>query len=134
MSSMLAKGSGELSGTSMAPKPASTMTAAIESASSGVTPRRMATSGVGASFKVTGDPHRGRCEKARAPRRVGGAARAETSSACERGEIALDQRLCARDMRLLAWIEPARLANFRADQEAGEIFASVGLGEGAHER
>jgi hypothetical protein len=52
----------------------------------------------------------------------------------ERSKIALDQRLCARDMRLLAWMEPARLANFRADQEAGEIFASVGLGDGAHER
>src|ERR1700679_1450846 len=111
---MLAKGSGELSGTSMAPKPASTMTAAIESASSGVTPRRMATSGVGQSVKFTGDPRRGRYERVRAPPR--------------------DKRLSARDMRRCAWKEPTRLANLRADQEPGQISASVIFREGAHER
>ncbi len=47
--SMLFSGSGELSGTSIAPNPASTMTEAIASASLGSIPRRMATSGVGAS-------------------------------------------------------------------------------------
>ena len=134
MISMLASGSGELSGTSMAPKPASTMTAAIESASSGVTPRRMATSGVGASVKRHSSPPSRAMRKSPRAAARGGAARAETPSACERGKIALDQRLCARDMRLLARKEPPRLADFRADQEAGEIFAASSSGEAAHKR
>ena len=49
---------------------AAVMTAAIESASSGVTPRRIATSGGGASVSVTGALRHGRCDKARAPRRA----------------------------------------------------------------
>ena len=60
----------------------------------------------------------------RGARRRGASGNAER---LERGEIAPDQRLCARDMRLLAGKEPARLADLRADQEAGEIFASVVL-------
>ena len=58
----------------------------------------------------------------RGARRRGASGNAER---LERREIALDQRLGARDMRLLAGKEPPRLANFRADQEAGEIFAGV---------
>src|SRR5271166_2092329 len=67
---MLASGSGELSGTSIAPNPASTMTAATTSTSAGSTPLRIATSGVGASDNLTGAPGRARCEKARGPRRA----------------------------------------------------------------
>ena len=50
---MLASGSGELSGTSIAPNPASTMTAATASASAGSTPLRIATSGVGSATHMT---------------------------------------------------------------------------------
>jgi hypothetical protein len=49
-SRMLASGSGEFSGTSIATKPASTSASPIAVTSAGVTPRRIAISGSGASI------------------------------------------------------------------------------------
>ena len=65
-----------------------------------------------------------------------GARRRSTSGDTERlkrGEERVDQRLGAGEMWLLAVKEPPRLANFRADQEAGR-YRPLRPREGAHER
>src|SRR6516162_3836131 len=49
-------------------------------------------------------------------------------------KIAPDQRLRARDLRVLAGEAAPRLGDFRADEEPRQIVARVRLGELAHQR
>ena len=134
MISMLFSGSDELSGTSIAPKPASTMTEAIASASSGLTPRRMAISGVGVSEIIGRVRLSAPEEEARARRR-----------AAALGEPLRRATSKARDSARPAPLRPATCGSSsgksrRASaisapiEKAGEILARVILDELAHQR
>ena len=133
---MLARGLGELSGTSMAPKPASTMTAANASASAGVDAaqdRRRAASAP--AYSVTGAPRPARCEKARARRRAAAPReRRRRAPRTPRGSAGPAPRR-RRRAAPRPGIEPAPPRRFpRRSGRPDEISAGVVLIERAHQR